>query len=261
MQDLNGKVAWVQGGAGAVGLAVAHSLIKAGATVVLSARDEGKLKTALSTFESGDKIHGSLLDITDRSAVFESAAEVVRRHGKIDFLIISAGVNPSKRHWHELSEKDWIDTVNVNLSGMFFTCQAVMQDMRYRKSGCIVNIASWAGKFAAFFAGPAYASTKRAVLALTETINMEECVNGIRATSISPAGIDTPLLDKRPVPPSAEIRATLLRPSDVADMVRYVVSLPNHVCINEILMSPTLNLPYLGELQTAKRPSNRQHSS
>ena len=258
MIELNERVAWVQGGAGAVGLAVAHSLIEAGATVVLSARDENKLKTALSTFKTDDKVFGSVVDITNRSSVFENASDIVKRHGKIDFLINSAGVNPSKRHWHELSEKDWLETVDVNLSGMFFTCQAVMQDMRHRKSGCIVNIASWAGKFAAFFAGPAYASTKRAVLALTETINMEECVNGIRATSISPAGIDTPLLDKRPVPPSAEIRATLLRPVDVADMIRYVVSLPNHVCINEILMSPTLNLPYLGELQTAKRPVNHQ---
>jgi NADP-dependent 3-hydroxy acid dehydrogenase YdfG len=261
MIDLNARVAWVQGGAGAVGLAVAHSLIDAGATVVLSARDEDKLKTALSTFKPDNKVFGSIVDITNRSSVFESANDIVRRHGKIDFLINSAGVNPSQRHWHELSEKDWLETVDVNLSGMFFTCQAVMQDMRPRKSGCIVNIASWAGKFAAFFAGPAYASTKRAVLALTETINMEECVNGIRATSISPAGIDTPLLDKRPVPPSAEIRATLLRPSDVADMVRYVLSLPNHVCINEILMSPTLNLPYLGELQTAKRPLSPQLKS
>jgi NADP-dependent 3-hydroxy acid dehydrogenase YdfG len=93
------------------------------------------------------------------------------------------------------------------------------------------------------------------VLALTETINMEECVNGIRATSISPAGIDTPLLDKRPKPPSPQIRKGLLRPEDVADMVRYVAALPPRVCINEILMSPTLNSAYLGELETQKRPT------
>jgi len=254
MYELNGKVAWVQGGAGAVGLAVAHSLVCAGAKVVISARDPNKLDQALETFKASEQVDGSLVDITQRESVFTAADRIVKQHGKIDILVNSAGVNPSKRHWHELSQKDWSDTVEVNLSGMFFTCQAVMRDMRQRESGCIVNIASWAGKYAAFFAGPAYASTKRAVLALTETINMEECIHGIRATSISPAGIDTPLLDKRPVPPPAEMRKTLLKPEDVADVVRYVVSLPSHVCINEILMSPTLNLPYLGELETAKRP-------
>ena len=254
MNELNGKVAWVQGGAGAVGLATAHSLVCAGAKVVLSARDANKLSLALDTFKAKEHAYGSVVDITQREMVFSAADSIVKQHGKIDILINSAGVNPSKRHWHELSQKDWSDTVEVNLSGMFFTCQAVMRDMRQRESGCIVNIASWAGKYAAFFAGPAYAASKRAVLALTETINMEECVHGIRATSISPAGIDTPLLDKRPVPPSAVIRKTLLKPEDVADVVRYVASLPSHICINEILMSPTLNLPYLGELETAKRP-------
>jgi NADP-dependent 3-hydroxy acid dehydrogenase YdfG len=245
----------VQGGAGAVGLAVAHSLIDAGATVVLSARDEDKLKTALSTFKPDSKVFGSIVDITNRSSVFESANDIVRRHGKIDFLINSAGVNPSQRHWHELSEKDWLETVDVNLSGMFYACQSVLKGMRERQDGLIINVASWAGHFAAYFAGPAYSSSKRADLALTETINMEECIHGIRATSISPAGIDTPLLDNRTPPVRDEVRKTLLKPDDIASVVSYLIGLPSHVCINEILMSPTLNLPYLGELQTIKRPS------
>jgi len=254
MFELNGKVAWVQGGAGAVCLATAHSLVNAGATVILSARDPNKLSLALGSFKANEKVYGSIVDITQQEMVFAAADSLVRDYGKIDILVNSAGVNPTRRHWHELTQKDWRDTVDVNLSGMFFSCQAVMRGMRQREGGCIINIASWAGRYAAYFAGPAYASTKRAVLALTETINMEECVNGVRATAISPAGIDTPLLDKRPTPPSAEMRATLLKPEDVAEMVRYVASVPSHVCINEILMSPTLNLPYLGELETVKRP-------
>ena len=145
--------------------------------------------------------------------------------------------------------------MDVNLTGLFNTCQASLRGMRERRDGVIINIASWAGHYAAYFAGPAYSSTKRAVLALTETINMEECVHGIRATAISPAGIDTPLLDKRPVPPTPAMRATLLKAADVAHMVTHVAGLPSHVCINDILMSPRMNLPYLGELETAKRPA------
>jgi short-subunit dehydrogenase len=255
MAELNGKVAWIQGGAGAVGLAIAEALVQAGAHVVISGRTGSGLDNA--AVKVGGKIETLLLDVTDSNAVFKATDELEMRHGHIDILVNCAGINPSKRHWHDLSIQDWNDTVQVNLSGMFYACKATLRGMRERQDGVIINLSSWAGRYAAYFAGPAYASTKRAVLALTETINMEECVNGIRATSISPAGIDTPLLDKRPIPPSAEMRATMLKPRDIGDITRYVACLPPHVCINEILMSPRLNLPYLGELQTPRRPIAR----
>ena len=252
MGMLDNRVAWIHGAAGAVGLACAQSLAQAGATVVLSGRDSAKLQAALQ--QVSGRAHAVCVDISERAAVFAAADAIEQTHGRIDILVNSAGVNPRQRHWKDLSFEDWQNSVDVNLTGLFNTCQASLRGMRQRQDGVIINIASWAGHFAAYFAGPAYASTKRAVLALTETINMEECIHGIRATSISPAGIDTPLLDKRPVPPTAAMRATLLKPADVADMVTHVAGLPAHVCINDILMSPRMNLPYLGELETAKRP-------
>ena len=251
--ELNGKIAWVNGGAGAVGVACCMELAKAGAHVVVSGRTAAGLDKAVREIGGTGSAEPLVVDVSSSDSVYKGVADIEKRHGRIDIVVNSAGVNPSKRHWENLSLADWNDTVNINLNGMFYACQAVMRGMRERQDGVIINISSWAGRFAAYFAGPAYASTKRAVLALTETINMEECVNGIRATSISPAGIDTPLLDKRPKPPSAEIRAGLLKPHDIADVCRYIAALPRHVCINEILMSPTLNSAYLGELETQKR--------
>jgi NAD(P)-dependent dehydrogenase (short-subunit alcohol dehydrogenase family) len=249
---LAGRVAWVNGGAGAVGVACCIELARAGARVVMSGRNAAGLDKAIGE-AGGGNIESLLVDVSRSQSVREGAAEIEKRHGRIDIVVNSAGINPSKRHWDDLTAEDWDETVNVNLNGMFYACQAAMRGMRERRNGVIVNIGSWAGRFAAYFAGPAYSATKRAVLALTETINMEECVNGIRATSISPAGIDTPFLDKRPKPPSAETRAGLLKPKDIADVCVYVASLPPHVCINEILMSPVLNSAYLGELETRKR--------
>lgn len=252
MTELSGKVAWIHGGAGAVGVAVAQALARSGAHVVISGRSAAGLEKAMKQVEGS--VETLLVDIGKSSAVFKAADELEQRLGHIDILVNSAGVNPPKRQWRNLPLEDWDETVRVNLSGMFYTCQATLRGMRERQDGVIINISSWTGRFAAYFAGPAYASTKRAVLALTETINMEECVNGIRATSISPAGIDTPLLDKRPVPPTPEMRATMLKPADIGDITRYVAGLPPHVTINEILMSPRLNLNFLGETETAKRP-------
>lgn len=257
VKELQGKVAWVHGAAGAVGLAIAQELVRAGAYVVLSGRNAEALNAA--TLQAGGLglAEALLIDIGDSASVYDGAAALEQRLGHIDILVNSAGVNPSKRNFRDLSVEDWKNTVDVNLSGMFYTCQATLRGMRERRDGVIINISSWTGRFAAYFAGPAYASTKRAALALTESINMDECVNGIRATSIAPGGIDTPLLNKRPIPPSADVRAALLKPQDIADMTRYVAGLPPRVCINEILMSPTLNGNYLGEFETRKRPAVR----
>jgi NAD(P)-dependent dehydrogenase (short-subunit alcohol dehydrogenase family) len=78
--------------------------------------------------------------------------------------------------------------------------------MRARKDGLIINISSWAGRYASVLTGPAYNATKRAVIAVTESINMEECMNGIRATSILPGEVATPIMEKRPVPPTPRER-------------------------------------------------------
>lgn len=253
-QELSGKVAWVHGAYGAVGLAIAQELVRAGARVVLSGRNPAALADAVARAGTPEQAEALALDITQADDVVAAAARIEERLGRIDILVNSAGVNPTKRHFRDLSLQDWKNTVDVNLSGTFYTCQATLEGMRKRKDGVIVNISSWTGRYAAYFAGASYASTKRAVLALTETINMEECIHGIRATSISPAGIDTPLVSKRVPPPTAEVRAAMLQPQDVADMTRYIAGLPPRVCINEILMSPTLNSNFLGEFQTAKRP-------
>jgi NADP-dependent 3-hydroxy acid dehydrogenase YdfG len=253
--ELNGKVAWVHGAYGAVGQAIAQELVRGGAHVVLSGRNPEALAEA--TRQSGDarQAEALALDITQPHEVQAAADQIEARLGHIDILVNSAGVNPSRRHFRDLSIEDWKNTVDVNLSGMFYTCQASLRGMRQRKDGVIINISSWTGRFAAYFSGPAYASTKRATLALTEAINLEDCIHGIRATSIAPAGIDTPLLNKRAKPPTPEVRAALLKPQDIAEMTRYIAGLPPHVCLNEILMSPTLNSNYLGEFETQKRPA------
>src|SRR4029079_15283122 len=89
--------------------------------------------------------------------------------------------------------------------------------------------------------GPAYNATKRGVIALSESINIEECVNGIRATSILPGEVATPILDKRPVPPSAERRARMVQPEDMGEAILFVASMPARTCVNELIIAPTYN--------------------
>jgi NADP-dependent 3-hydroxy acid dehydrogenase YdfG len=122
--------------------------------------------------------------------------------------------------------------------------------MRSRKDGLIINVSSWAGRYPSTLTGPAYNATKHAVVALTESINMEEGEKGIRATSILPGEVATPILEKRPVPPTPEVRAKMLQAEDLGKTVAFIASLPARACINEIIVSPTHNRFYFGGLES-----------
>ena len=96
-------------------------------------------------------------------------------------------------------------------------------------------------------------ATKRAVIALTESINMEECVNGIRATSILPGEVATPILRKRPVPPSKEEQDRMTQSEDLGAAILFVASMPARTCVNELIIAPTWNRFYVGGLETPKK--------
>ena len=99
--------------------------------------------------------------------------------------------------------------------------------------------------FVSLLAGPAYTAAKHGMVAMSHSINMEECTNGIRSTVFCPGEVATPILDERPVPVSAEDRARMVQPQDCGDLIRYIACLPPHVCMNEVLLSPTWNRTYI----------------
>ncbi len=109
--------------------------------------------------------------------------------------------------------------------------------MRERRTGTIVNINSDVGKVAREIAGPAYVSSKFGLMGLTQQINAEERANGVRACSICPRDVNTPLLEKRPQPPSPEARGRMLQPEDLAACVWLVATLPPRAIVEEISLS------------------------
>src|SRR6185295_4116492 len=193
MQSLKGKVAWITGGGSGIGLAGAMELVKAGARVVISGRTEKTTREAEKQLKGIGDAEGTSLDVADRKAVAATAAGIEKRHGRIDILVASAGPNigGGKRNLKNMSVEGWDEVVAINLNGLFYCCHAVIPGMRARKDGLIINISSWAGRYPSNLTGPAYNATKRAVIAITESINMEECANGIRATSILPGEVAT----------------------------------------------------------------------
>ena len=120
--------------------------------------------------------------------------------------------------------------------------------MRKRKDGVLIHTSSMAGRSTARCRGAAYSAAKHGVVAMSHTINMEECVNGIRSCVVCPGEVATPILDKRPVPVSKEERARMAQSEDVGDLIRYVACLPAHVVINEVRITPTWNRGYVANL-------------
>jgi len=252
--SLEAKVAWITGGGSGIGLAGAAELARAGAHVVISGRTPSTNESALSELRKIGSAEATLLDVSDKKAVAATAADIEKRHGRIDILVTSAGTNigGGKRNLKSMSLQGWDEVVAVNLSGLFYCCYAVIPGMRARKDGLIINIASWAGRYASVLTGPAYNATKRAVIAVSESINMEECANGIRATSILPGEVATPILEKRPVPPSQEERARMAQAEDLGSAILFVATMPARACVNEIIISPTWNRFYLGGLEAPR---------
>jgi NADP-dependent 3-hydroxy acid dehydrogenase YdfG len=249
-KHLAGKVIWITGGGSGIGLAAAIALVSAGAHVVISGRNAATNASALQQLEPLGSAQAMLLDVSDKQAVKAAVADLLARHGRIDMLVNSAGTNVGRRNFAVVSLEDWDDVVAINLSGLFYCVHAVLPAMRAQQDGLIVNISSWAGRYASSLTGPAYNATKRAVIALSESINMEECQHGIRACSLLPGEVATPILDKRPVPPSQAQRDRMVQPEDVGQAILFLASMPARTCINELIISPTLNRFYLGGLET-----------
>ncbi|HEU4645257.1 MAG TPA: SDR family NAD(P)-dependent oxidoreductase [Burkholderiales bacterium] len=246
--SLKGKVAWVTGGGSGIGLAGALELARAGAHVVISGRTARTNDSGLAELKKAGSAEANLLDVGDRAAVAKTAADIERRHGRVDILVTSAGTNigGGKRNLKTMTLEGWDDVVKINLNGLFYCCYAVLPGMRARKDGVIINISSWAGRYASVLTGPAYNATKRAVIAVTESINLEECMNGIRATSILPGETATPILEKRPVPPPPEERARMAQPEDFGKAILFVATMPARTTVNEMIIAPTWNRLLVG---------------
>ena len=237
------KVAWITGGGTGIGLGAAIELAKDGWAVVVSGRRADVLDKAVR--EIGHGATALTLDVAVNADVERVAKQIVAKHGRIDLLVNSAGTNIPNRSWAELTTEAWDKVVKINLDGLLYCMRAVLPAMRAQNSGTVINVSSWAGRLPSRITGPAYAATKHAVVALTHSFNMEEFKNGIRACALCPGEVATEILRLRPVQPSDEEKARMLQPEDVGRTIAFIANMPQHVCINEVLISPTWNRSFL----------------
>jgi NADP-dependent 3-hydroxy acid dehydrogenase YdfG len=199
-----------------------------------------------ASIPGGGKAEIDPLDVSDADAMQRVGQALHQRHGRVDILINSAGLNVPNRFWKNQNISAWNDIIRVNLDGSFYCISVVLPSMREKKSVIIINILSRARKYGTDMTGPAYSGAKHAVVAVTEHLNHEECINGIRACAVCPAEVATPFMDKRPIPPSTDDWARMLQLGDLGWTIRFIAEMPPYVCINEFTISPPLNRILVG---------------
>ncbi len=233
------QTAVITGAGSGVGRAVAVALARQGWRVALLGRRRETLEETAHL--AGAAAADTLIvpcDIGRIEQVQAMTKAVFDRFQTVDALVNAAGTNVPRRALEVLSLEDYRAMMDTNLDGAYFCVQAFLPQMRQRRAGTIVNIISDAGKQASPKAGPGYVVSKFGLAGLTQAINAEERGNGVRACAIFPGDIDTPLLERRPTPPSAEARAKMMQPEDIADCALLAINLPPRAIIEEIIVRP-----------------------
>jgi NAD(P)-dependent dehydrogenase (short-subunit alcohol dehydrogenase family) len=246
---LDGKVVWVTGAGSGIGEAAAAALAREGAGAVLTGRRREPLEAVATRIGAPAGVEPG--DVTVAADVGRIAAAIEARHGRLDVLVANAGMNVLERDWAKLTPAAAEAVLDGNLTGPFLCALAVLPIMRAQGGGLLVHTASVAGRVVGLLSGPAYTAAKHGLVAMSHSINLQECVNGIRSCAILPGEVATPILDRRPVPVGEEERARMLRPEDVADLIVYVAGLPPHVVVNEVMITPAWNRTYVGEVRRA----------
>jgi NADP-dependent 3-hydroxy acid dehydrogenase YdfG len=241
---LQGKVALVTGASSGIGEAAALSLAEAGAKVAVSARRVDRLKELVGRIEAkGGSAIALPGDISDEEAAALIVADTVKRFGRLDILVNSAGVMP-EGGVENADLARWRRTVQVNLFGSLYTSRAAIALMRAQGSGDIINISSTAGRRAAGLFG-AYCTSKSALNAMSEGMRQEVGGGGIRVCVIEPGATTSELfgnitdLNLRQAVKERSQMESSMKPEDIADAILFVVSLPPRANVSELLIRPT----------------------
>jgi serine 3-dehydrogenase (NADP+) len=237
--SLKNQVVLILGASSGIGRAAAVLFTQEGARVMASARREQRLIELQQQLRTnGDKIEIRAADAANVDQMHALAVHTEKTLGPVDVLVFVTGTNTPDRSMVRLKPEIWDMMVDVNLNGAYYATQAVLPAMRERKAGHLIYVSSISG-IVPDVSGAAYQAAKRGIIGLAHAIRVEEKENGIRTCVICPGLVETELLEKRPVRPTADVLAKALQPEDVAEVILSVAKLPERAVIPEMQLMPT----------------------
>ena len=237
------KIAYITGATSGFGKAIALSLAKNAYDVVITGRRKERLDALAEeiTKTTPSKVWISPYDVRDKEAVTQAIDALPSAWQQIDVLINNAGLAAGLNSIQEGSTEDWEQMIDTNVKGLLYVTRKIAPLMVARNRGHIINIGSIAGK-EVYLNGNVYCATKHAVDALTKAMRMDMLPHGIKVTQIAPGAAETEFSFVRFKGNQAAADNVYkgyqpLRGEDIAETVRYLLQLPEHVCINDIVVT------------------------
>lgn len=244
MSRIAGRTALVTGASAGIGLACARRLAAMGAPLVLWARRSERLEAEADAIRRahGVEVRTAAVDVRDRSAVDQAAAALVATGAVPDILVNNAGLAAGLDLLHEGDPDDWDRMIDTNIKGLLYVTRAFLPHMVARGRGHVVNLGSLAGH-QTYPRGNVYGATKYAVRALTESMALDLVGTPIRVSSVSPGLVETEFSVVRFAGDAERAKAVYkgMRPltgDEVAEVIGYVVDLPEHVNVLDVVLMP-----------------------
>ena len=239
--DLQDKVCIITGGGSGIGRGAALLMARNGAKIALVGRTASKVETVKSEIENfGGRAIACSLDVADYDSVQEMTKNAFDVFGRIDVLVNSAGHSSHHRRLLNTTPEEIRQVIDSNLIGTIYCTRAVVPRMLEAKSGTIINVSSLAAVQSGPFSGLAYGAAKAGVNSFTQFLNADLANTGIRASVVMPGEIDTPILDRRPIPPSDDVRVNMVDVDETSALINLIASLPQRTNIPEVVIRPTI---------------------
>jgi NADP-dependent 3-hydroxy acid dehydrogenase YdfG len=240
------RTALITGATGGLGQAIAKELASLGMRLALIGRSQEKLDQLRRDLGApGEAAAVALCDLGDRAAVKTGVESILAALGTIDVLVCASGMNIPQRSLRSIDPADFDKVIASNLTHAFNVIHQVLPSMRNRGDGLIIQLGSLSSLRASTLAGAAYSASKFAQLALGVVIGREERGRNIRSTVICAGEVNTPFLNQRAGRPGGGEgggrRDSILQPADIAATVRFLVNLPPHAHVPELVIKPTID--------------------
>jgi NAD(P)-dependent dehydrogenase (short-subunit alcohol dehydrogenase family) len=226
MSPASDRVVVITGAAGGIGTATAQRFAREGARLVLADRDVARLEALRSNLAVPTTLYAA--DLTEPGAAAGLAQTALAAFEHADVLVNAVGVLLATP-LEEISPEEWEWVVSVNLTAVFFSCQAFLPTMRAQRYGRIISMASLAGQVGGMIAGAHYAAAKAGVIALTRSIAKRYAEFGVTANALAPSAVETEMLGAFTADQLADLRRVtplhrFTQPEEIADTIAFLAS-------------------------------------
>ena len=245
MVSIQEQIVLITGASSGIGASCAKMFAKEGASLILAARRQDKLKAVASQIEQNyqSKIHLLSMDVSDRASVEPSLASLPESWRNVDILVNNAGLSRGLDKLQSGKIQNWEEMIDTNLKGLLYVTRSLLPGMVERNRGHVINIGSIAGH-QAYVGGNVYCATKAAVKTLSQGIKMDLLGTPIRVSCVDPGTVETDFSNVRFRGDTEKAKQVYqgmnpLTPNDIAEIVVFCATRPPHVNMSEVLVLAT----------------------